>query len=221
MTQLTPAHFESLLAAEFDRQGWQYELGLGKNLVVAAVDHGSVDGAKLSALVASGFFSRNGATPEHLAAAIDRVAGGAQIATEVAAPSIQITVQSGDSYTVDIGAGANFQNSPLNIGPGNQLQINSQSTSDELTTALGALVAAGLGGEWDEKAARAIGASIEEQGKLSLEEAKAAVLEAGKEVGPEPSRIREFTEKVAVSGLGSFLTTAISLGLGDLLHLLG
>jgi len=221
MTRLTPADLESLLALEFDRQGWQYELGLGKNLVVAAVDHGSVDGATLSALVPSEFFSRNCATREHLAAAIDRVAGGAPIAAEVVPPSIQITVQSGDSYTVDIGAGANFQNSPLNVGPGTQLQVNSQSTSGELTTVLGALVAAGLGGEWDQSAARAIGASIEEQGKLSLEEAKAAVLEAGKEIAPEASRIREFTEKVAVSGLGSFLTTAISLGLGDLLHLLG
>jgi hypothetical protein len=207
MTQLTPADFESLLAREFDHQGWQYELGLGKNLVETAVP--------------SEFFSRNCATRERLAAAIDRVAGGAPIAAEVVSPPIQITVQSGDSYTVDIGAGANFQNSPLNIGPGRQLQVNSQSTPDELTTALGALVAAGLGGEWDPTAARAIGASIEEQGKLSLEEAKAAVLEAGKEVAPEPSRIREFTEKVAVSGLGSFLTTAISLGLGDLHHLLG
>jgi hypothetical protein len=221
MTQLTPADLERLLAHEFDRQGWQYELGLGKNLVVAAVDHGSVDGATLSALVPSEFFSRNCATREHLAAAIDRVAGGAPIAAEVVPPSIQITVQSGASYTVDIGAGANFQNSPLNVGPGTQLQVNSQSTSGELTTVLGALVAAGLGGEWDQDAARAIGASIEEQGKLSLEEAKAAVLEAGKEIAPEASRIREFTEKVAVSGLGSFLTTAISLGLGDLLHLLG
>jgi hypothetical protein len=221
MTQLTPADLERLLAHEFDRQGWQYELGLGKNLVVAAVDHGSVDGATLSALVPSEFFSRNCATREHLAAAIDRVAGGAPIAAEVVPPSIQITVQSGDSYTVDIGAGANFQNSPLNVGPGTQLQVNSQCTSGELTTVLGALVAAGLGGEWDQDAARAIGASIEEQGKLSLEEAKAAVLEAGKEIAPEASRIREFTEKVAVSGLGSFLTTAISLGLGDLLHLLG
>ena len=50
--------------------------------------------------------------------------------------------------------------------------------------------------------------------------AEAASAIKGKELAPQPSRIREFTEKVAVSGLGSFITTAISLGLADLHHLL-
>jgi hypothetical protein len=221
MSEETPTRIETLIAGEFDRQGWQWEPGIGGSLIGEAERLGAVEGTALAERVPADFLQRNRTTREMVAAAIDRVAGGFVPVPEVDEPSVQITVQSGDSYMVNFGPGANIQNSPFNIGPGRQILVNSQSTSEELGAALGALVAGGLAGEWDEDAARAIGAAIENQGKLSLDEAKTAVFEAGKELAPRPSRIREFTEKVAVSGLGGFITTAISLGLSDLHHLFG
>jgi hypothetical protein len=220
MSEETPARIETLIACEFDRQGWQWEPGIGGALIGEAERLGTVEGKALAERVPADFLQRNRTTREMVAAAIDRVAGGFVPVPEVAEPSVQITVQNGDSYMVNFGPGANVQNSPFNIGSGRQILVNSQSTSEELGAALGALVAGGLGGNWDEEGARAVGAAIEDQGKLSLDEAKTAVLNAGKELAPQPSRIREFTEKVAVSGLGSFITTAISLGLADLHHLL-
>jgi hypothetical protein len=221
MTAETPDRIETLLAGEFNQQGWQWEPGTGATLVGEGERLGRVVGETLAAKLPADFLQRNRTTREQVASAIDRAAGGLTVTHEPTAASIQIIVQNGDSYNVSFGPGANIQNSPFNIGPGSQLQINSQSTTGDLAAALGALVAAGLGGEWDDEAARAIGASIEDQKKISLEEARAAVLESGKEIAPQPSRILEFIEKVAVSGLGSFLTTAITLGLTDLHHVLG
>jgi hypothetical protein len=212
---------ETLLAAEFDRQGWEWGLDIGQMLLGAVEPLGRIDGEALAARIPADFLQRNRTTPKNVAAAIDRVAGGLSVAPESPQTSVQITVQSGDTYNVSFGANANLQNSPFNIGPGMQLKIDSSSPPEDLAAALGALVAAGLAGEWDEQAARAIGGSIEDQQKISLDEARAAVLEAGREVATEPSAVRGFIEKVAVSGLGSFLTTAMSLGLTDLLHLLG
>jgi hypothetical protein len=215
------AQIETLLAAEFDRQGWEWGLDIGRTLLDGVEPLGQIDGEALAARIPADFLQRNRTTRQNVASAINRAARGLSVASGSRQDSVQITIQSGDTYNVSFGANANLQNSPFNIGPGRQLQIDSSSTSEDLATALGALVAAGLAGEWDEQAARAIGGSIEDQQKISLEEARAAVLEAGRDVAPDPSAVRGFIEKVAVSGLGSFLSTAMSLGLTDLLHLLG
>jgi hypothetical protein len=220
MSESTPAALNTALAEEFDRQGWEYDLTLGTQLVSLVEERGRVDSGALSREVPAAFLHRNRTTRENVAAAIERAIGG-RTPIPVPPPVSPVSIIShGDTYQLNIDH-SQISGSSFNLGSGTLINIDAGAEKDDLLTALGALVSAALSGDWNSGAAQAIGQAIEQQGELTVAEARAAVLEAGQGQDLDRSRISELIEKVAVSGVGNFLSTALGLGLGDLLHLLG
>jgi hypothetical protein len=217
MSEVTFSELQTELAAEFDRQGWEYDLSFAPSLATAACRSGTVVAESLAALAPPEFLHHNQTDRQNLAAAIERVAGGLTVISDNPPTSIAVKVE-GDIYTLKFGDKAHLEN--VNIGPGNQLSIDSGSSNDDLLTAIGVLITSGLNDDWDDIAARAVGTAVEEQGNLTVDEVREAVIEAGKDTGVKPSKVKELTEKVAVSGVGGFMATALTSGLGDLAHFL-
>jgi hypothetical protein len=220
MSESTPSALNTALAAEFDRQGWEFELTLGTHLVSAVEERGKVDSSALSREVPATFLHRNRTTRENVAAAIERAIGGNTPIPATPAPSPISIISHGDTYQLNLDR-SQITDSSINLGSGTQINIDVGAGKEDLLAALRALVSAALAGDWNSGAAQAIGQAIEQQGGLTVAEARATVLEAGQGQDLDRSRISELIEKVAVSGVGNFLSTALGLGLGDLLHLLG
>jgi hypothetical protein len=210
----------SRLAAEWEAMGWEWDLQVGGLILDQVAEVGAVDANALAAALPSSYLTGYGTDRETLAAAIKRAIGGEMLAAEEKESSGITILVHGDNYTLSFGDNAQIDRSPFNIGPGTQLNLDAGAEKEDLLLALRALVASGLAGEWDPKAALAIGHAVEEHGGLTVEDVGGAVVEAGSE-NVDRSRVQELTEKVAISGFGGFLATALGAGLGDLAHLVG
>lgn len=218
---MTRARMRSRLASEWEAMGWEWDLQVGALLLDYVEAAGAVDASDLAGVLPASYLSRYETDRETLAEVIDRALGAEILDSEVTSASI-VTVN-GDSFnlTFNLSDNAKIENSPFNIGPGTQINLDMGAGRDELLNALGALVAAGLSGDWNSGAALALGRVIEEQDTLSTVDIRNAVLQAGELSGADPAKVRELIEKVAVSGLGGFLATSLGSGLTDLLHLVG
>lgn len=211
----------SKLAAEWEAMGWEWDLQIGGLILDRVAEAGAVDSDALAGALPGSYLVRYGASREDISSSISRAIGGETLDAESAERSTVSVIVSGDSYTLNFGNNARIENSAVNVGRGAQIKIDATADRNDLINALSVLVASGLAGRWDERAAHAIGGAIEEKDLLSLEDVRAAVVGAGQEAGVDASGIQELLEKVAVGGLGSFLATGLSSGLTDLLHLVG
>jgi hypothetical protein len=209
------------LASEWEVMGWEWDLQVGGYLLDQLVVGSPVSPAVMAEALPSSYLSRYRTDRQTVQEAIERAIGDEVLDEEQRGPAPITLVVHGDNYTVSFGDNATFEGSPLNIGPGTQLNLDSSSDVDELLRAIGILVTSGLGGQWDSRAALAVEKLVKEHGGLTVENVRSAVIEAGEAAGADAGRIQELTEKVAVSGLGSFLSVALSSGLADLLHQLG
>jgi hypothetical protein len=209
----------SRLAAEWEANGWEWDLRVGGILLDAISPGTPVRAEDTAAALPAGYLTRYATGRESVTEAVERAIGGEVL--DFDRPTGPTVVVNGDSYTLKIGDQARVEGSSFNFGSGTQINIEAGADREELLSALRALLIAGLGGEWDAGAARAIGGVVEEQDLLTLEDIRGVVIEAGEASHAKPSRVKQLTEKVAVSGLGGFLAAGLSGGLADLFHLLG
>jgi hypothetical protein len=126
VTDATPSQFQTLLAAEFDRQGWQYDLGLGPALLAEVEKSGSVDAQALAISVPAAFLQVNRTTRENLAAAINRAVGGR---TVVPAKEVATLVFENHSHNVTISGHAQVHGSNFNLGDGTQFNVSVELAS--------------------------------------------------------------------------------------------
>jgi hypothetical protein len=209
----------SRLAAEWEANGWEWDLQVGGILLDATSPGMPARSVDIAAALPAAYLTRYGTDRETLVEAVERAIGGEVLdGDDPVGPTM---VVKGDSYTLNIGDQARVEGSSFNTGAGTQINIEAGADKEDLLVALRALLVAGLGGEWDAGAARAIGTVVEEQDVLTLEDVRGAVIEAGEASQAKPSRVKDLAAKVAVSGLGGFLAAGLSSGLADLSHLLG
>lgn len=214
MSDFTPAEAERRLAVEFEREGWEYDLVLGRSIVEGAERQGSVDSASLARLVPAAFLDRYDATREDVAVVIAHALGeDARVGRGDESTSLVINNQ---TYNVSLG-GAQLTHSNLNIGPGTQINVNASARKDEVLAAVVAIVAAGLAGDWNLEAARELAAAVDARDDITLQDIEHATREAAETEQLDKGRIRDLLERIAVSGVGGALATGIVAVLGGLL----
>lgn len=214
MTGTPPAELQRLLAAEFDRQGWEYDLEVGRQLVAGIEQRGGVDGAALAQALPSSFFARSGTTREAVAKALERVVGGRTVATE-ARPTVITIVDK--RYQVNLAAGSRIDNSQLNVGGGTQLNVQVDAKKDTVLTAIGVLLRAGLTGSWDADAAADLAAVIDSRQDIDVEDVREITTTVVKAEQPRRGPAKDLLTTIAASGLGGALATGISAGMGEVI----
>ncbi len=214
MTDATPSQFQTLLAAEFDHQGWQYDLGLGPALLAEVEKSGSVDAQALATSVPATFLQVNRTTRENLAAAINRAVGGR---TVVPAKEVATLVFEDHSHNVTISGHAQVHGSNFNLGDGTQFNVSVGGQREDVLAALAALLSAGFGGEWNEEAAAGLALVIQARDDIDLDDVRETTAEVVKLEEPPASRAREMMEKIATAGLGGAFGTGITAVLGQLI----
>lgn len=207
------------LAAEWEANGWGWDLQIGGLILDRIAAEGKVDPEGIAATLPSAYLARYGTDREEISEAISRAIGNEIFEVEPAQATSTVIV-GGATYNLsfELSEQARIENSSFNVGSGTQINLDVDATREDLLSALQALVAAGLSGNWDESAAQALGAAIEQRGDLNAEEVRDATLEAGRATGAEPSRVRALLEKVAVGAATSTLGSGLTAGLGLLLQ---
>lgn len=79
MTSAGLAHIQRLLAAEFERRGWEYDLSLGSAIAEEIVRTGTVDPPKLARLAPHDFLAKARTSRSAIADAIGAAVGGVEL----------------------------------------------------------------------------------------------------------------------------------------------
>lgn len=214
MNAATATELQRLLAGEFERRGWEWDIAESRGIVEAIVGHGAVDAQRLARGVSSTYLQRVGATRGDVADAIERAIGGRVLRPE--AREATTLIVNDNRYALSMGPGAQITGgAAVNLG-GTQINIQAEASRDEVLKAVGALVRAGLSGDWNPDAAGELGAAIEARNDIALEDVQEVVAEIGD--APEQGRVNRMLSDIATQGLGGALGTGISSALGALLR---
>ncbi len=214
MSDATPAEMQTLLAAEFDRQGWQYDLDIGPALLAQVEKRGTVDAQVLAGSVPATFLQINRTTRENLAAAIERAIGGRILAPQ---QEVATLVIEDHSHNVTISDHAQVQGSNFNLGTGTQINVSVGGEREDVLAALAALLRGGFSGDWNDNAAAGLAKVIQDREDISLDDVRATTAEVVEVEQPSPSRAREMVERIATAGIGGAFGTGISAVLGQLI----
>ena len=214
MTGDTPAELQRLVAAEFDRQRWEYDLSIGQNLIAEIEQSGEINARRFVRRLPTEFFYRNGTSRENVAAAIERAVGGRR--TRRVNDSTMVVFTDNRRYEVKLGPGAQINNSPVNIGNGTQISVNVDASKGDVLRAVEAIIRAALDGAWNPEAARDLASVIDSREDIDVDDIRKITTEVVKSQRPRRGRVKELLGKIAASGLGGALGTGISTGLGEL-----
>lgn len=214
MTTITPAEFQRLIATEFGRRGWDYDLTVGRELLGRVERDSPIDGLKLAEGLSATFLERNRATRGDIADALRRAVGGRTLSGGQESTTLVIN---DNRYQVNLGAGAHISGSVLNVGRGSQIVVGTNATKSEVLAAVEAIVRAGLDGEWNNAAAADLATVIQKRSDVDLEDVRKVTTDVGRAEKPNRERAAGFMKEVAASGLGGALGVGISAGLGELI----
>jgi len=202
-----------MLAVEFDRQRWEYDLEIGRDMAAGLREGQVVDSDQLAANASSDYLARSGITRADLAAAIERAIGGNTVG---ASPSTQTLVVNDNRYQVNLSDQAQINKSNLNLG-GRQINLSVEAPKEEVLAALRLLLAAAFAGDWNDAAFGDLAQLIDGREDVTVEDIRALTAEVGAAEKIEGGRIRELLDKVAAGTVTGVLSAGLSAGLGHLL----
>jgi hypothetical protein len=214
MSAASRSELQSLLAAEFDRQGWQFDLTIGRKLLDMIGAQGQVDGLRLAETLPAEFFSRNRTSKELVGSAIEGAIGGRSVAAE---PTPAATITIDNRYQVNVGQGGQISGSNLNVGDGVQINVDVNASKEDVLTGVEAVLRGGLMGEWNDDAARALASVIESRDDIDFEDVRRVTTEVVTVEQPKQNRVKELLGRIAAGGVAGALGTGLSAGLGELL----
>lgn len=214
MKETTPAELQRLLAAEFERQGWEYDLNVGRDLVASAAEDGTVDTRRFIKLLPQSFFATNRTTRADVENAVNRVCGGRILKRDLSTASLLIN---DNRHQLNLGSGASIKNSNVNVGQGTQVLVNAKASKAEILQAVEVLLRAGITGGWNEDAARDLAAVIEARDDIEVDDIRERTIEVVRDERPNQGRLKALLTKIAVGGLGGALATGITEGAGELI----
>jgi hypothetical protein len=210
----SPSELQRLLAAEFDRRRWEYDLSTGRRLIEEVERAGLVDPSQLAQLVSAGFLRKNHTDRSDVAEAIERAIGGHTPGRERSTATLIFS--DNRRYELTLAPGAQLRHSKVNVG-GNQIVVGAEADKAQLLAGVEALLKAGLAGSWDTDAAGSLEALLADRADITIEDIRRVAVEVLSQEQPKQSRAREFLERLAASGLGGALGTGLSAGVGELL----
>jgi len=201
------------LAAEFDEQGWD----VGRNAIPQLLDDitrdGEVDGARLAESLPANFFQGNRTTKKLVATAIERAIGGKTIDDPAPVPAVHID----NRYQVNLGKGAEVSGSNINVGDGTQINVDVNSSKDDVLVGVEAILRAGLNGDWDIDAARALAELVGERQDISETDIEKLTVEVVESEAPTRQKLTDFMKEIAAQGLGNVLGSGIISGIATVL----
>lgn len=214
MTEVSPAQMQRLLGAEFENQGWEYDLTVGRTIVEAALHRGAVDADALAREVPATWLDRNRASRTDVAVAIAQAIGGR---TPKAEAPVALTIDK-RTYTLHMAEGAQITRSQVNLG-GTQITIGADTGKHELLTGVAALVRAGLEGDWNVEALQELADAVTGRGDISYEDVEAVVGEVaeGAREHLEEGRIRRMLQAIAEQSVSGSVAIGLTAGLSELL----
>ncbi|MDQ4144179.1 MAG: hypothetical protein M3198_10645 [Actinomycetota bacterium] len=215
MTDATSAELQRLLAGEFERRGWEWDIATGRRIVEEIVGRGAVDAQRLAQGVPRTYLQRVCATRTDLADAIERAVGGRVPRRETGQATL--ISNNNNNYALNMGPGAQISGGAVNLG-GTQINIQSGASRDEVLQAVGVLVQAGLSGDWNPQAAGELGTAIDARSDIALGDVQGVVAEICAADEPDEGHVKKLLSDIATQGLGGALGTGISSVLGALLR---
>jgi hypothetical protein len=218
VSDAAPSELQRLIAAEFDRQRWEYDLGVGESIVAEIERTGEVIPDQLVQRLPAAFFRRNCTSRDLVASAIGRAVGGRTPKRPEEPAQRTLIFDNSRHYDVKLGTGAQITNSQLNVGEGTQINVSVQGSKEDVLAAVEALLRAGLAGDWNIDAARELATVIDSRDDVGYEEVQAVTAEVVQDDQPKQGRVKELLLKITTSGLGGALATGISAGAGELIH---
>ena len=216
MTDTTPSELQRLIAAEFDRRRWEYDLDVGPKLVAEIERSGGVDADQLARLLPAEFFHRNQTTRANVAGALERAVGGRT--PKRGAAGATLVFADNRRYELKIGKGTQISNSPINVGTGTQFNVSLDASKTDLLGAVEAVIRAGLAGDWNADAARELADVIDGRGDIDYDDVREITAAVAKAEQPKQGRVKKFLTDIAVGGLGGTLGTGVSAGLGEVMN---
>ncbi len=215
MPELTPGQMRSRLAAELDRSGYDYDPPMVSGIVTAISCDGAVHPERLAQAVTTTYLTRNGTDRQEMADLIGRALGKSVPTMELA--SVSVSIRQGDTnYNLQLTDHA--QVGALNVGPGTQVIVHASADRDVVLAAVAALVQNAFRTEWDQDAAEALAATIDQRGDITPADVQQTTAEVIKHEQPEQSRVRAFIEQIATGGLGGALGTGLAAGGGEIIQ---
>lgn len=212
--EATPAELQRRIAAEFDKQGWEYDLAIGHDLVAQTEGRGPINADKVAAALPSEFFQKNRTRREDVAGAIQRAIGGLVIQRGTVATSLVIN---DNRYQVNLEAGSRIVASNINVGDGTQLNIDASATKSDVLSGVEVLLRAGLNGKLNVEAARELGELINARSDVSLEDIQRVTLDVVEAEKPKRERLKEFLNEIAIQALGGAMGIGIAAAIGALI----
>lgn len=185
---------------EFDQRGWSDPEDLALRIVRRAEQTGRLDSGDAAGLAAADFLAANGISRSALRHALAAVFSGRALQAE---PS------TGDTYidqSVKIGDNTTFSGL-INAG-GNKMVIQQNTPPEQILSALGDLVTAGLDDGFASDELGLIDRAAEAQ-KISSADLEAAVRAAVERAAPEPGTLAKLRDSVLASTASGLAVKAI------------
>src|SRR5262245_54102206 len=146
---MTRAQMRARLAAEWESNGWEWDLQIGGLILDRVEAAGNVDAEAISAGLPAAYLARYQTDRDGLGEAISRAIAGESLDPKPKAASTLIV--GGDTYNLSfqLADGARIEGA-FNVGSGTQINVDVDASTEDLLVAVRTLVAAGLSGNWDE-----------------------------------------------------------------------
>lgn len=210
MTPATRSQMQRLLASEFERHGWPYDLDTVPGILDEVERVGVVEPDRLAAKVPAEYIDRVGATRADLARAIAAAIGDRELSIET---TTTITIQD-NRYSINVAAGARISGGTFNTG--SQISIQGDSPKDDILDAVATLVTAGLGGEWNIEAVEDLARVVAARDDVTVADVQQRTLAAAKEAGTEAGQVKGLLTQIAAGTATGVLTTGVTAALGAL-----
>jgi hypothetical protein len=214
MSDATPSELQRLLAQEFERRGWHYDLTVGRELVKEIEQRHEVDPQALAKRVPTTYLAQNRATWQDVALAIEAAVGGRTPRRGMETPATLVI--NDNRYSLNLGAGAEISGGAVNVGS-TQINVQVNASKDDVLAAVSALVASGLAGGWNADAASELAQVIDARADIRLDDVERVTREVAETNAPDAGRVRTLLTAIATSTISGVLGTGISAGLGQIL----
>lgn len=187
---------------------------VGRSIVESAVGQGSVDPGALAGEASATWLGANGVSRAQLAAAIERAIGPR---TPVAAAPVGLTIDN-RTYQLNMAPGAQISGSQVNIG-GTQINIRADTDKRGVLAGIGALVRAGLEGDWNTEALVDLADAVSDRDDISYEDVEAVVMEVAEDAKEhlDEGRIRRMMQSIAEQTISGALAIGLTSGLAETL----
>src|SRR3954447_21062955 len=192
---MTPAELQRRVAEAFDAQGWDYDLATGPRLIEAVRSHGRADAAQLAKAMPTAFFQRNRVQRHVVEAVIDRAIGGETLTEAERMPTT--IVIGGSNYQLNLGAGTSIVNSNINLGDGTQVVVAPDASKEDVLLAVEAIVRAGLGGDWNDQAAKDLARVMDGRADIEYADVQRVALDVAQSERSRRERLTGFLNQIA------------------------